>query len=104
MAAFSYPSERFVEIPGIVEIRYQFDDPDEHRPPDDLFDKQQEGLDDELYGKKDKGTTEQAYFTCNVCECDLKSIITLRAHCKGTQHIRKALQKKKKWRRSQEIP
>ena len=81
-----------------MEIRYQFDDPDQHRAPDDLFDKQQEGLDDELYGKKDKGTTEQAYFTCNVCECDLKSIITLRAHCKGTQHIRKALKKKKEWR------
>ena len=98
MAAFSYPSERFVEIPGIVEIRYRFDDPDEHRAPDDLFDKQQDGLDGQQL------STEQAYFTCNVCDCDLKRIITLRAHCKGTQHIRKALQKKKKWRRSQEIP
>jgi hypothetical protein len=31
----------------------------------------------------------QAYFTCLVCECDLKSVISLRAHCKGMQHIRK---------------
>ena len=29
------------------------------------------------------------------CECDLKSVITLRVHCGGTQHIRKVLQKKK---------
>ena len=47
------------------------------------------------YGVKDKGTTEQAFFNCNICECELKSVVTLRAHCKGTQHVRKALQKKK---------
>ena len=35
---------------------------------------------------------------CNICECDLKSVITLRVHCGRTQHIRKALQKKKEWR------
>ena len=58
---------------------------------------QSKGLPD-WYGKKDKTTTEQAYFTCNICECDLKSVITLRVHCGGTQHIRKALQKKKEWR------
>ena len=44
---------------------------------------------------KNKGTTEQAFFNCNICECELKSVVTLRAHCKGTQHVRKALQKKK---------
>ena len=38
---------------------------------------QSKGLPD-WYGKKDKTTTEQAYFTCNICECDLKSVITLR--------------------------
>ena len=47
---------------------------------------QSKGLPD-WYGKKDKTTTEQAYFTCNICECDLKSVITLRVHCGGTQHI-----------------
>ena len=47
------------------------------------------------YGVKNKGTTEQAFFNCNICECELKSVVTLRAHCKGTQHVRKALQKKK---------
>ena len=27
--------------------------------------------------------------------------VTLRAHCKGTQHIRKALQKKMEWKKEQ---
>ena len=99
MAAWADASERFVEIPQIVEIRWVSDDPDYYVAPIDLFDEQKNGLPD-FYGKKDKTTTEQAFFTCNVCECDLKSVVTLRAHCKGTQHIRKALQKKKEWRRA----
>lgn len=98
MASWADPNERFVEIPGIVEIRWVSDDPDYYVAPIDLFDEQKKGLPD-FYGKKDKTTTEQAFFTCNVCECDLKSVVTLRAHCKGTQHIRKSLQKKKEWRR-----
>ena len=28
------------------------------------------------YGKKNKGSTEQAFFTCNICECDLKSVVS----------------------------
>ena len=90
--------ERFVEIPGVVEIRWVSDDPDYYVAPIDLFDEQKNGLPD-YYGKKDKQTTEQAFFTCNVCECDLKSVVTLRAHCKGSQHVRKALQKKKEYRK-----
>ena len=97
MAAWAVSSERFVEIPGIVEIRWVSDDPDYYVAPLDLFDEQKNGLPN-FYSKKDKKTTEQAFFTCNVCECDLKSVVTLRAHCKGTQHVRKALQKKKEWR------
>ena len=98
MNDWASPEERFVEIPGIVEIRWVSDDPDYYVPPIDLFDEQKNGLPD-YYGKKDKQTTEQAFFTCNVCECDLKSVVTLRAHCKGTQHVRKALQKKKEYRK-----
>ena len=97
MAAWADPSERFVEIPNIVEIRWVSDDPDYYVEPVDLFDEQKNGLPD-YYGKKDKTTTEQPFFTCNLCECDLKSVVTLRAHCKGGQHIRKALQKKWEWR------
>ena len=51
--------------------------------PTDLFEEQATdhyqsfGLGND-FGKKDKATTEQACFTCNLCECDLKSIKTLR--------------------------
>ena len=100
MAAWADKNERFVEIPGIIEIRWVSDDPDYYVAPIDLFDEQSKGLPD-YYGKKDKTTTEQAFFTCNICECELKSVVTLRAHCKGTQHIRKALNKKKEYRKSQ---
>ena len=55
------------------------------------------------YGTKDKQTTEQAFFNCNICECELKSVVTLRAHCKGSQHIRKALQKKKEFRDAEKL-
>ena len=46
MAAFAEGAERFVEIPGIVEIRWISDDPDYYVEPEDLFDKQAEGLPD----------------------------------------------------------
>ena len=59
------------------------DDPDTYVEPTDLYEEQSSqhyqahGLGTD-YGKKDKATTEQAFFTCNLCECDLKSIKTLR--------------------------
>ena len=74
--------ERFVDIPGIVEIRWRSHDPDYYHEPIDLFDEQKNGL------------PEQAWFFCNICKCDLNSVVTLRAHCKGSKHVRKALQKK----------
>ena len=38
--------ERFVEMRGIVQIRWRSDDPHFNAEPVDLFDKQQEGLPD----------------------------------------------------------
>ena len=85
MAACADASEIFVETPHIVEIRWFSGSV----APIDLFDEQNNGL-PHFYGKKDKTTTEQAFFfTCNVCNCDLKYVETLRAHCKSLQHIRK---------------
>ena len=86
------PTERFVAIPGLVEIRYSSDDPDYYRESMDLFYEQRNGLPD-YYGKKDKQTTVQAFFFCLVCESELKSVVTLRAHCRGQKHKRSALQK-----------
>lgn len=42
---------------------------------------QARGLPEDI-GKKDKFSTLQAIFDCVVCDCELKSIKTLRAHCK----------------------
>jgi len=91
------PGKRVVEIPGakslllvpgVIEVRWKSDDPEFYHPPTDLF----HGLPD-ICEKKDKQTTEQSYFTCLLCDCDLKSLKTLSDHCEGTQHRRKALNK-----------
>jgi len=87
--------EKFVDIPGIIEVRWKSDDPDTFVNPRDLFDEQAKGLPD-FDGKKNKGTTEQAFFTCILCQCDVMSIKTLRDHCNGRQHFKKALEKKYK--------
>jgi len=100
MVDYSDGTERFVETPGIVDIRVISDDPDFFFEPEDLFDKQGQGLPERL-GVKNKMTREQVFFNCNICECELKSVVTLRAHCRGTQHVRKALQKKKEYRKAQ---
>jgi len=97
MVDYSDGTERFVETPGIVDICVISDDPDFFAEPEDLFDRQGQGLPERL-GVKNKMTREQVFFNCNICECELKSVVTLRAHCRGTQHVRKALQKKKEYR------
>ena len=57
------------------------DDPDYYMAPIELLDEQ------------------KTVFLISMEKCvDLKSVVTLRAHCKGTQHTRKVLQKKKEWR------
>ena len=43
-------AERFVQIPGIVEVRWISDDPEYFVPPTDLFEEQKEVLPD-WYGK-----------------------------------------------------
>jgi hypothetical protein len=83
--------ETFVKCPGIIEIRWQSDDPDFVCNPDDLYNWQAKGIPED-YGKKDKKTTKQAIFYCLQCECPSASLKTLRAHCEGTQHKRKAEQ------------
>jgi len=101
MLAWAPPEEKFVEIPGLIEICYKSDDPLFDRAPVDLYEEQLkgEGL-SENHGKKDKQTSVQSYFKCMPCECDVFSVITLRAHCKGSQHIIKALRAKKEYNKS----
>ena len=44
MSASVNPSERFVDIPGIMEITFKSDDPEFYKAPIDLFDEQANGL------------------------------------------------------------
>ena len=55
------------------------------------------------FGSRNNETTEQAFFHCILCQCDVKSVVTLRAHCKGTYHVRKELQKKREALREQKV-
>ena len=90
------PEEKFVDMPGIVEIQWNSHDSDLYRGPMDLFEEQKFGLSHALgNAKKDLA---RAWFTCKVCDCDLKGVVSLRAHCKASQHVRNVLQKKKECR------
>ena len=94
---------------SLSQVRYTSDDPDFHCPAEDFkdfqervrcYNPQQRGANNhflilreipENFCHKDKVTTEQAVFFCNVCNCDLKSLKPLRDHVTGSKHIRKAL-------------
>ena len=43
------------------------------------------------YGQKDPKSTEQAIFVCLLCQCELKTVKTLRQHCSGSKHLKKEL-------------
>ena len=45
--------EKFVKVPGVVEIRYRSDDPEFYAPAVDLFEEQSRGLPDS-HGIKDR--------------------------------------------------
>ena len=84
--------EKFVKVPGVVEIRYRSDDPEFYAPAVDLFEEQRRGLPDS-HGIKDKRSKIQSYFTCLLCDCDLYGVVPLRAHCRGVKHMRNAAQR-----------
>lgn len=86
----------YVEMEGIMEIRWMSEDLDFDREPEDFFYFQRRVKEiPEDFCHKDKITTEQALFFCLVCNCDLKSLRPLRDHVKGNKHIRKACEKKR---------
>ena len=93
MNPWADPDEVFVKVQAIVEVRFKSDDPEFYAPPVDLLEEQRRGLAD-THGTKDKRTMIQSYFTCLLCEFVLYGVIPLRAHCRGTQHMGKAREKK----------
>lgn len=90
----------YVENLGILEIRVSSDDPEFYEPPIDMFDWQNKAIHPDLgfhekFCQKDKATTLQKYFHCLVCDCPLKSVVSMENHVKGEKHVRKSLQKKR---------
>ncbi len=78
--------ETFVSVPNVVQVQWKSDDPEFAKPSQDLLSIQTtDGLPGN-FGRKDKFTTVQGIFYCMVCECEIKSIVTLRDHCKVGSH------------------
>lgn len=86
----------YVEMEGVMEVRYTSEDIDYEQDPEDFFEFQQRVKQiPEDFCHKDKQTTSQACFFCLVCDCDLKSLKSLKDHVTGNKHIRKACEKKR---------
>ena len=79
----------YVEMEGIMEVRFTSEDDEYDEPPIDMYKFQEETpyIPDD-FCLKNKQTTEQAFFFCLVCNCDLKNLKPLRDHVLGNKHIR----------------
>ena len=86
----------FVNMEGEVEVTYvssnQYYDPPS---PRDLFYLQNDYIPDN-FCQKDHDTGIQAVFECKVCDCELKSVTTLKAHVVGNKHVKKAYERKRR--------
>ena len=92
--------EKFVKVPGVVEIRYRSDDPEFYAPAVDIFEEQRRGLPDS-HGIKDKRSKIQSYFTCLLCDCHLYGVVQLRSHCRGIKHMKNTAQRELEYKREQ---
>ena len=79
----------FVEADGIMEIRTTSEDVYFKDQPVDMKDFQARitSIPDD-FCTKNRSTTEQRFFFCIVCDCDLKGPRPLMDHVKGNTHIR----------------
>ena len=79
----------FVEAYGIMEIRTTSEDVYFKDQPVDMKDFQARitSIPDD-FCIKNRSTTEQKFFFCIVCNCDLKNLKPLRDHVTGNKHIR----------------
>ena len=83
----------YVEMEGMMEVRMKTDNVDINiQPPEDMISFQSR-VDDipDNFCQKDKQTTEQIIFFCNLCSCELTHPSSLKAHVQGNKHIKKAM-------------
>eukprot|EP00088_Acartia_fossae_P033515 TRINITY_DN3430_c0_g1_i13.p1 TRINITY_DN3430_c0_g1~~TRINITY_DN3430_c0_g1_i13.p1 ORF type:complete len:495 (-),score=132.26 TRINITY_DN3430_c0_g1_i13:183-1667(-) len=83
---------QFVEMEGVMEVRWMSGH-DEILERQDFYEFQGQvsGAIPADFCHKNYDTGEQVIFFCLVCDCELKSVIPLKAHVEGNKHIRKSL-------------
>ena len=91
--------KRFVDMPGVIEVRTVYDDHafegsgGEDDQPLDMYDFQEENEHlPENFCAKDKTNGVQKIFWCLVCECDMKSFGIIESHIGGSKHQRKLVE------------
>ena len=78
----------YVEMEGMVEVRWREDAV--------LYKEDLKQFQERVHDISDTFCrTEQAYFYCLLCNCQLTSTRSLRDHIKGTKHIKKTIEKKR---------
>lgn len=79
----------YVEMEGMVEVRWRREDVVLYKEDLVQFQERVREIPDTFC------RTQQAYFYCEVCTCELMSTHTLRDHVKGKKHIKNAFKKKR---------
>ena len=85
----------FVEMEGIMEMRYSSEDCDHKMEPEDMFTFQSRVNLENVVFCKDKKSTRQQFVYCIVCNCELYNRKVVEDHVLGKKHIKKAYEKKR---------
>ena len=81
----------YVEMEGIMEVRYTSEDSEFQNEAEDFFHFQQRVREiPDYFCHKDRETTQQAVFYCLVCNCDLKRDVHPR-DCRPTMAKRRSM-------------
>ena len=94
--------KKYVDMKGVIEVRTVYDNPEDEGSggvddlPVDLyvFQEDYEYL-PENFCAKDKYNGVQKIFWCLVCDCDMKSLVSMDSHVSGTKHHKKVVELKR---------
>ena len=102
MPKLNMSMKKYVDMRGVIEVRTVYDNPEDEGQggPDDLpvdlyhFQEEYEYL-PENFCAKDKYNGVQKIFWCLVCDCDMKSLVSMDSHVSGTKHHKKVVELKR---------
>lgn len=94
--------KKYVDMRGVIEVRTVYDNAEDEGfggtddlPVDmHLFQEEYEYL-PENFCAKDKYNGVQKIFWCLVCDCDMKSLVSMDSHVSGTKHHKKVVELKR---------